>query len=292
MGNSNDGYALAVAPDLQGDTIELITTDGGVQWTPVKTLAAWSYYEQDIVAPDTQHAYFVSRTVVEGTSNGGRSWTTLYKSADALQAISFINSAEGWALGTNPTTRAGFILHTNDGGSHWSTLQAPCNPQLSGGLAFVNAQDGLVSCLMNPGAGTSPKTIYETTDGGAKWKVLASTGVGVPGGPSSTNSGLSVAGYVHTLFFLNREAGWLGVDRGSYFATTDGGVKWQPVWTTMFPPGNNSPSVGMLSSGFGWVVADMNADGLGNTLYVTTDQGKHWREVYPVKAPPPHQAQG
>ncbi len=282
MADPRDGYALATGPRGKGIAV-LVTTTGGARWRPVKTLADGRVYQQDIVAPDTAHADFVSGSVIAGTSNGGRSWTTLYRAPAALQALSFTHAADGWALGTvaKPNARHGVLLRTTDGGVRWTALRAPCNPQASGALSFVNATDGWASCLINPGVGRSPKTIYATSDGGVHWKAVATTRRLGAAGPSPTDSGLNREGYPHALFFLNRKDGWFAVDNGGYFATTDGGVNWHSVWFATFPPGYNAPSVGMLRSGFGWAVTNANPKALGNALYVTHDHGAHWHEVYP-----------
>jgi hypothetical protein len=132
----------------------------------------------------------------------------------------------------------------------------------------------------------SPKTIYRTQDGGQQWTEVATTGT-LPA--KSHRSGLPTVGFVHTLFFASQSDGWIGVDRGGYWRTTDGGATWHYAWSSAFRIGSDrAPSVGMLGTGFGWAVEANpffgTADHAPTALYVTTDKGNHWREVYP---PPP-----
>ena len=187
MADPKDGYALAAGPHGKGIAV-LVSTAGGARWQPVKTLADRHVYRPDVVAPDAAHADFISGSTIAGTSNGGRSWTTLYRAPVALQAISFTPAADGWALGTvaKPNARHGVLLRTTDGGVRWTAPRAPCNPQATGALSFVNARDGWASCLINPGVGMSAKTIYETSDGGVHWKAVATTRRLGAVGPSST----------------------------------------------------------------------------------------------------------
>lgn len=141
------------------------------------------------------------------------------------------------------------------------------------------------------GAGTSPKTVYRTVDGGQHWTVAATTGPigGTPNSPTPTvNSGLPIVGYLHYLYFGNALDGWIGIDRSGFFDTTDGGSTWHYAWSSTFPIGTDyAPSLGMLASGFGWLVeTDMKGNGATLTsLYTTADNGGKWTEVYRPSRP-------
>ena len=300
MTSSSGGYAPAPARHGHpGTTAVLITSDGGASWKKIETIP---YVGEDIVAPDADHAYLVAqcdggclRSVVVGTSNGGRSWTTLKTSAGSLSALSFVTDSEGWALSgdANPTpdptgAYGAALLHTTDGGRTWTTLSDPCG-KAGGTVSFVNPKDGWVSCFGQGAAGTSSKMVFRTQNGGRTWNAVATTGPGWSAG----QSGLPLVGYVHDLFFLDPRDGWIGIDRGGYFATTDGGSTWHYVWSSAFPIGtDHAPSVGMLSSGFGWAVANNPNYGSDSdavtALYTTENRGRSWRLVYP---PPPERVQ-
>ena len=129
---------------------------------------------------------------------------------------------------------------------------------------------------------------FRTRDGGKHWTVVAATGPVPRSSPAP--SGLPRVGYVHTLFFSNHRDGWIGIDRGGYWSTTDGGATWKYAWSSSFRIGtDHAPSVGMLPSGFGWALEDNpsygNTDHATTALYTTIDNGAHWREVYPLTTP-------
>lgn len=294
MVNAAVGFGLSI--NLNTSLSQVVrTSDGGHIWSVVDSLDMTA---EKIVATDPEHAYLVANncragacnaSVLLGTSDGGKSWTTIKATRSPLLSLSFISSNTGWvAEGSNLPLGKGQLLVTSDGGSTWSTLAFPCAAGSDGSAAmdFLNAQDGWMTCTGDPGAGMADKVLYATTDGGSHWSII-STVTQSPGGPVVT-SGLPLDGYVHDLFFLSPMDGWAAIDRVGVFQTTDGGRTWGFAWPSSFQIGtDNAPSVGFSDKSHGWVVeTDMAGSGATLTsLYTTHNAGATWQMVYPAATP-------
>ena len=110
--NQNTGWASGG----NGSGVILRTANGGTTWTPTNT----SNEVADLFFIDNLNGWAVTNAAANIllSSNGGISWniTTPSSPAGWLTSIHFISIYEGWATGSNGT-----ILHTVDGGMHWST---------------------------------------------------------------------------------------------------------------------------------------------------------------------------
>jgi photosystem II stability/assembly factor-like uncharacterized protein len=96
--------------------------------------------------------------MIEFSSDGGTSWLRQTSNVFAdLTAGSAPSDKVCWIVG-----RAGTILLTTDGGSHWAIIESPLAENLGG----VRATDALHATIWNLGN----TRIFETSDGGLNWK--------------------------------------------------------------------------------------------------------------------------
>jgi len=215
-----------------------------------------------------------------------------------MNAISFANERDGWAVGalgsvfatrdggvswdtmSRPTANSlravfvlsssevwaagenGTVIHTRDGGRMWE-LEETSNDDLWH-VGFIDSKEGWL-------CGT-PVKILRTTDGGTRW-----TGQSTP---------LSVGATILSMSFADRGEGWaVGskfVERAGPYAyepvilhTVDGGLRWelQPLETKPFALRDRLLDVQALPNGRAWAVGE---DG---TVLRTVDHGRRWTQV-------------
>jgi photosystem II stability/assembly factor-like uncharacterized protein len=152
------------------------TTNAGENWTsvPVNPALATSLVDCYFWSKDTgivvggwspTNSYSNSYSVVLFTTNGGESFTQVYKSSidrEWCWKINFINRTTGF-VSLESTQRAGF-LKTTDGGYTWVSTPIPVTRDIQG-IGFINENTGWV--------GGFDTYSYGTTDGGATWSQLS-----------------------------------------------------------------------------------------------------------------------
>lgn len=201
---------------------------------------------QDVAFTDETHGVLVtggplvgttSGTAVQGsgriqvTADGGRTWTTVWRSTQAdLDWVGFAGAAHGFVAGaTFPAAGAAgtpLLLTTADGGRTWRAIR----PSLPAGAAA--AWTGLRFDFVSPSVGyaltdadftmgpTGIGDVLRTTDGGRTW--TAST---LPGGTAT--GGLAFLSAT-TGFATGSSAACLG----AIWETTDGGATWRMLPAT------------------------------------------------------------
>lgn len=169
----------------------------------------------------------------------------------------------GWAIGTDPSGTA-VILHTADGGAHWTAQGDKTQWQNRNGND-ISAVDEQTAWAAMEGSNTdSAGTIVHTTDGGITWYTQTL--------PSVVEHGIKgIKG-------LSRDVAWAASLDGVILHTTDGGTTWTAV------PHSSAP------------ITQVNRiDAIGNNIWVadvgggdhgivhSPDNGLTWRqEVLPV----------
>lgn len=164
---------------------------------------------------------FISNFILR-TEDGGKKWITQYEEpaeknddfSDGLWDIYFINSNEGWAVGSK-----GRILHTKDGGKHWERQKSGTNLVLHD-VFFSDAEKGIAigdrSYFLGEDTETDKQAkgvVLYTEDGGRHWRPVWKKGQVL----------------VKSIFFLDKGTGWISVEtiEGSLLLTTrDGGKTW------------------------------------------------------------------
>ena len=99
--------------------------------------------------------------MIEFSSNDGASWSRQVSGVLVdLTTGSAPSDKICWIVG-----RVGAIVRTTDGGEHWTVIHPPVEED----LALVHAVDSLHATIWT----AHNLRAFETTDGGATWKPLA-----------------------------------------------------------------------------------------------------------------------
>jgi photosystem II stability/assembly factor-like uncharacterized protein len=248
------------------------------------------------------------KDTVMRTTDGGRSWITVYTSKPNHSLSStigafFLNDKVAWVIldsltGTDSSTTA---IHTVDGGAHWTRIQLP--PATSN-YTFIDQQHGWAWTY-----GVSPiDLIYKTDDGGKTWsKITTPDAARAP-----SNEGNLPSFRELDVKFVTPQEGWLVIYNAQYsqsvaysnaalYETYDGGKSWQtqslPLPTGQSIPGIDTSLVGATSvsnqvegsidistphffnsqQGMISITSQTSSKGSSNVyLYTTNDGGWDW----------------
>jgi photosystem II stability/assembly factor-like uncharacterized protein len=214
------------------------------------------------------------RARLVASADFGRSFTAIGPQTAAgtvTDDVFFLSRKDGWYAAFNINTGDETLYRTTDGGRTWSASAAPEH-------AFASFDTGDLLQFLTPARGwltdtqgTGPgETLYATTDGGAHWRLVATTR------PQSHGPGvLPDLGQVR--FEPGGKVGWLGggVCSAPLYRTTDGGREWQRSGI----PAPAGAAVG-LPIGSGQTLLEPVTLGNGTlVLYRTTDGGTRWSRV-------------
>jgi uncharacterized protein (TIGR03437 family) len=225
--------------------------------------------------------------VILATQDGGKTWTTQYErapptdslfSVDRLNGIYFTDASNGWAVGSSDTYLVGndyehhsAIMHTVDGGQHWTEQGAELYTGYDlefFGVQFLNGQEGWAVADDNyPSYNVS---LAHTTNGGSLWSWVDT---GIQGAPL----GIGFATPEGSVSARDPQHVWAVGDRPKAVYTTDGGGHWMDAKFSCGNPecGMRCYAVAMTDGQNGWI-AGGDYPGPGVTLYQTTDGGADW----------------
>jgi len=136
------------------------------------------------------------------------------------------------------------VFATSDGGRTWRRRASVCDGGGIAGLSFVDAVRGWAYCAFEGGAGSEPKIVVRTTDGGLTWHIqAASTSVFLPN--VSEHGGLPLEGYPAGIEMHRTGAGWTWNDYLPMLTRTrNAGSNWR---TTVLSGGD---AVGLMDGSF------------------------------------------
>jgi photosystem II stability/assembly factor-like uncharacterized protein len=196
------------------------------------------------------------------------------------QASAFVNPSRGimylqavdslvvWATaydGLNVNSPIQELTHTENGGETWTSGTIPGCSGLA--LSMVFALNGDTAyCPMHWVAGSNPKGIYFTTDGGSSWSRQATASFSDP------------ASFPNVVHFFDKNNGFCMGDpiAGEYeiYTTENGGITWTQVGADNIP----NPIFGEFGvTGYYSAIGDKAWFGTNNgKVYRTTDKGHHW----------------
>jgi len=209
--------------------------------------------------------------------------------------VDFVSADDGWLL---VNSGEGFgqytaLYRTTDGGATWAGLLSAqswySGPGKSGtwaglDLSFASTNDGWLLAGMGPGAGSEPKELLATTDGGTTWHLVASPSAL----PLPTGTDQSVM-----MVFTSATKGFITASNTNaqtspptafLFETSDGGRSWHQVALPRLPASkeawrfNTVDSFAFSSAEAGEVVftySDVNND-QATYCYSTPDGGTSW----------------
>jgi photosystem II stability/assembly factor-like uncharacterized protein len=133
---------------------------------------------------DKTHGWALTQSAILNTVDGGLHWQNVTPANAKLNSMStgvFLNAQNAWIVTPQGVQKSISLLQNTDGGKNWqsSTIQAP-EIVSTAMLHFLNASNGWLQVLGEPGSvgksglGGRPLFIFQTTDGGQRWKQLAS----------------------------------------------------------------------------------------------------------------------
>lgn len=172
-------------------------------------------------------------------------WTVQDSLVTGLSDVFFVDQNNGWII-----TETDTILHTTDGGEHWSVQLSGIDYALSS-VQFLDANNGWAVGDLG--------TIIHTTDGGATWHSVE----------------CDIYDLIKDIQFINDEKGWAIGENGLIMKTTDGGAN----WSTITFPADSAELIDVMfvDENHGWVAGSLDEASL---ILRTTDGGDNWQTVW------------
>jgi photosystem II stability/assembly factor-like uncharacterized protein len=188
------------------------------------------------------------------TTNGGRSWQ-LVRALTEYGRVAFVSPTKGWFAGLR-------LLRTVDGGRSWHLQSLPAPHGYGGRLVLLTAPRFFGRHGVLAGQYGSAKPVigfYGTSDGGRRWRLLATLPGSAPGAfPQFALSPVSAS----TAWLLTADL------RPTVHVTRDGGRHWssRALARRLFAPVALSARVAAASDFRG-------------RPYITRDGGRTWRRL-------------
>jgi photosystem II stability/assembly factor-like uncharacterized protein len=182
-----------------------------------------------------------------------------------LLSVHFVSPEEGWVAGGTNAMAGGVIFHTADGGETWDLqLGDPASSDRAvSDLQFLDATHGFAV----QGTPSTSHTLLSTSDG-KSW---------IPTG--------TVPEHRYALFFTSASTGFVADPNRRILRTTDGGKKWQPVYTCRI----KTEIAGLMreadcyiygihfpTPSVGYAIGGPLPENAGNVLAKTEDGGATW----------------
>ncbi len=268
------------------------TSDGGVRW--VRFAAPQTHFVMQGMTFTSKDRGWVIGTVpgpksaktgatptaleTFASTDGGRTWTLQYKKSSAYPifqsvSLSFANARDGWFFYQRTDNMISVLVHTTDGGAHWTTEQ----PQLFESrfmprpIQFISPSVGWVP--VSSGAAPFPGLIAITNNGGRTFHTVSNNNWNIWSVDLvSANDGWAI--------------GQFGGNAASYLLhTTNGGRSFAQVLPTPYP---------LTQTQF---VNDKTGYGAGslsdpNVLLRTDNSGATWTKSGPLPYPAQHEING
>ena len=215
-------YPSGPEPDSSPIGVALKTTDGGSSWTASKI--GGSLVPTCAYFTDAEHGWMGTIGPVAedetrpsdllATTDGGATWRSQRRFPDPINEVFFIDKQIGW-LGAYK----GAVYRTMDGGATWLEQTTGLEPRPGNsenisklfsiyGIHFIDPLNGWAAARAEEEEGGR---LIATTDGGNSWKPLMTTD----------------QEKLRSVFFVNRNEGWVTSNSGRYiYHTSDAGKTW------------------------------------------------------------------
>src|SRR4051812_20126765 len=192
----------------------LTTDDGGKTWKAQSAAAAYDLASIRCVDPQTCILTTTKNDKLLRTVDGGKTFTEITASSQALAAAAFASATRVVAIGA-----AGTTVVSNDGGVNYT----PISTDIGGDFNALRVGPNPATAFALGTRGN----LAETSDNGATWKTLA-----VPTAQTITD-----------VSFADPSTGYALDARGGLFKSTNAGTSWQTLdtGTTSVPGGIAAP---------------------------------------------------
>jgi photosystem II stability/assembly factor-like uncharacterized protein len=179
----------------------LKTTNGGMNFFNINV----SHACYDIQFTDSNTGYYCGEQYIFKTTDSGNNWNLIfYDASQSISGIFFINSFVGYAIGNG-------TLKTINGGINWVILNVDELPRTC--VRFSDIDHGAVTLFSDGDEITNIEEINSwgaidlTTNGGNNWirQTLSSS-------------------RLTSVFFINKDTGWVCGYNGIIYKTTTGGI--------------------------------------------------------------------
>jgi photosystem II stability/assembly factor-like uncharacterized protein len=172
---------------------------------------------------------------------------------------------------------AGSLLKTTDNGRTWRRIGNPCRNGWGGyawaaSVSFVSVKHGWLVCTGQPGAGNQSKAVYETVDGGKRWRRIVNVYFEPRG---LRDGGLARHGYANGISFDGSGHGLLWQDGEQSYLTRNGGRAWRPISATSADV-RIGTSGSLVSERVAFLLVQAQDR---HELLKTSDGGRRWRLV-------------
>ena len=260
------GWVLAQGGNGYDPLLSLLkTTNGGQSWVIERTFKT---AQGGSLMMTSTKGYAVVAHHLYMTSIYSNTWTPVALPAgDRPQAMDFLTGQQGWVAVQKGSQYQ--LLYTSNGAQSFHPVFQSPNPVVS--IDFSSTLHGRILIgQKQSGMGFGP--LEETRNSGKTWtQVISANGLMHQG----------AAGYPIGMEFQGAHDGWIGTTSGAQgflssglLVTTDGGSHWTPVgskqrWILR--------AQSMTLPGMGWVLGDRNVPFVART----TDNGKHWSQIWP-----------
>lgn len=268
-GNTTVIVPTKSAPTSTG-TQAVSTTTGQATILPTRPLT-------HIRMTDATHGWALDQDNVLKTSDGGKSWVALTPNGAAITsvtAVDFLSAQDAWFVMPNSNGTL-TIFATTTGGATWHDSVLHEAAPNGGLLSFITSTYGWFEAApYGAGAGSEAVDIFQTSDGGASWNKISSSG--------SAPGNLPSGGIKSGLSFKTSLIGWAtGEDASNapwLYITRDGGKSWSKQVVGGLPSGATGyqtlPPVFIGNEAYLPLTA--NASGAGTVLVRSSDGGNTW----------------
>jgi photosystem II stability/assembly factor-like uncharacterized protein len=270
-----------VAIGQLGDTPTIITTDGGVRWSSVRTCAPSGFVAVSFATTGPRGLWAVclgggsmssSLKSLVHSDDGGRTWsvvavdrnlklgTPLPVPAEAGEILAVAEPGHLWMATVN------LVFGSLDGGKKWFVVPG-VGSDGGGTFASFSFVSGTHGWLLEPGRG-----LWRTTDG-RTWRAVKA-----PVGRPAPKCAAAIPGWtLSAITFFNANDG-LGIwSRNTHcgdrlVSTQDGGASWTVTGSELPAPGSAYGQMVFPTPRFGWVFNS-------NSLFATRNGGGSWSRV-------------
>jgi photosystem II stability/assembly factor-like uncharacterized protein len=279
-GPPGDVLTMAIVPSEPPTLLAAVSnvlwrsTDGGAHWAEI--VHAPSTISEILVAPGWPPLVLLALrdTGILRSDNGGRSWTLIKRLTDGgeiegIGGLTVAPSQPDTLYATGSTGRSFGLMKSEDSGRTWTFISDRVS-----GFVTVDPHDPTVLYTGGISDNSSPGGLWISRDSGGSWRQQRTIPLSFFGGDE----------VVSILFAPHTNALYVGTRSHGVAKSRDGGTTWTAgaqaglftgTWTTLqFRPGAPQDVFLVL-------------DGLGDTLYSSTDGGVAWA---PLARPDPYQS--